>query len=98
MMNFEISNLPERTVKPRSYGVNMIMDKGLSIREAENMIQAAGHLIDFVKLGFGTSLITGGLDEKIDEARSGDLDVLQYLARVVEVGDNLRGDFFGTAF
>ena len=64
-MNFEISNLPERTVKPRSYGVNMIMDKGLSIREAENMIQAAGHLIDFVKLGFGTSLITGGLDEKI---------------------------------
>lgn len=65
MMNFEMSHLPERTVKPRAYGVNMVMDKGLSLREAEDMLQSAGHLIDFVKLGFGTSVITGGLEEKI---------------------------------
>jgi len=65
MMNFEMTHLPERTIKPRMFGVNMIMDKGLSLREAENMIQVSGHLIDFVKLGFGTSMITGGLEEKI---------------------------------
>jgi len=65
MMNFEMTHLPDRTAKPRAFGVNMIMDKGLSLREAENMIQVSGHLIDFVKLGFGTSMITGGLEEKI---------------------------------
>jgi phosphosulfolactate synthase len=65
MLNFDLSHLPERTIKPRLYGVNMVMDKGMSLREAENMIQSAGHLADFVKLGFGTSVVTGGLNEKI---------------------------------
>jgi len=65
MMNFEMSHLPERTNKPRAYGVNMIMDKGMCLQEAENMLQSAGHLVDFVKLGFGTSIITGGLEKKI---------------------------------
>lgn len=65
MLNFDLLHLPERTVKPRECGINMIMDKGLSLREAEDMLQVAGHLVDFVKLGFGTSIITGGLEEKI---------------------------------
>ena len=65
MYNFDLSHLPERAKKPRTSGVNMIMDKGLSIREAEDMIEVAGHLIDFVKLGFGTSIATGKLEEKI---------------------------------
>ncbi len=58
--------LPERTTKPRSNGITMVMDKGLSIREAEDMIDTSGHLIDFVKLGFGTSLFTNNLKEKIN--------------------------------
>ncbi len=57
--------LPERTAKPRENGVTMVMDKGLSVREAEDMVYTAGHLIDFVKLGFGTSLFTNNLKEKI---------------------------------
>jgi phosphosulfolactate synthase len=65
MYNFDLSHLPERAEKPRTSGVNMIMDKGLSIREAEDMIQVSGHLIDFVKLGFGTSIATGRLEDKI---------------------------------
>jgi phosphosulfolactate synthase len=59
-------DLPERTAKPRETGINMVMDKGLSLREAENMIDSSGHLIDYVKLGFGTSLFTNNLKEKID--------------------------------
>ncbi|MEI6695737.1 MAG: phosphosulfolactate synthase [Bacteroidota bacterium] len=59
-------DLPQRTSKPRSNGITMVMDKGLSIREAEDMISTAGHLIDFVKLGFGTSLFTNNLKEKIN--------------------------------
>ena len=42
-----------------------MMDKGLSIREAEDFISSSGQLTDLVKLGFGTSFITNQLKEKI---------------------------------
>ena len=29
-MNYNINNLPDRVVKPRSSGITMVMDKGLS--------------------------------------------------------------------
>jgi phosphosulfolactate synthase len=64
-MNFSLPDLPERPIKPRKSGLTMVMDKGLSLGEAENMVSAAHQLIDFVKLGFGTSLITNKLEEKI---------------------------------
>ena len=64
-MNFKLPYIPERNEKPRTNGLTMVMDKGLSIREAENLISSSSHLIDFVKLGFGTSAITGGVEEKI---------------------------------
>jgi len=65
-MNFELPYIPERTIKPRDKGLTMVMDKGLSLREAENMVDASGHLIDFVKLGFGTSLVANQVKEKIN--------------------------------
>lgn len=43
----------------------MVMDKGLSFREAENMLDASGDYIDIVKLGFGTSYVTSRLEDKI---------------------------------
>jgi phosphosulfolactate synthase len=64
-MNFPLVDLPERTVLPRQNGVTMVMDKGLSIREAEDFLEAAGNYADFIKLGFGTSLLTGGVKEKV---------------------------------
>lgn len=69
-MNFELSYIPERTVKPRHSGINMMMDKGLSLKEAENFIDASGHLTDLVKFGFGTSFVTNNLQEKIDLYKS----------------------------
>ena len=51
----------------------MVMDKGLSLREAENFIEGAGHLTDVVKLGFGTSFITPNLSEKIELYKSAGL-------------------------
>jgi|688.fasta_scaffold71443_4 phosphosulfolactate synthase len=65
MMNFELPFLPERPAKPRQKGITMVMDKGLSIREVENFIDSSVELVDLVKLGFGTSLITNKLAEKI---------------------------------
>jgi phosphosulfolactate synthase len=43
----------------------MMMDKGLSLREAESFIESSGAYTDLVKLGFGTALITKKLNEKI---------------------------------
>ena len=59
------SELPQRDNKPRSSGITMIMDKGLSLRQAEDLTHVAGHLVDFIKLGFGTSLFTAHVCEKV---------------------------------
>ena len=64
-MNFNLSQIPERTPQPRKYGLTMVMDKGLSIREAENLMDIAGPHVDIVKLGFGTSFVTPKLKEKL---------------------------------
>ena len=43
----------------------MVMDKGLSLRQAEDFIDASSNYADIVKFGFGTSSITSQLEEKI---------------------------------
>lgn len=65
-MNYHISKLPERTVKPRNTGYTMIMDKGLSLREVEDLVQTCGDYIDIVKFGWATSYVTANLGEKIE--------------------------------
>jgi phosphosulfolactate synthase len=57
--------LPDRPEKPRNSGITMVMDKGLSVREAEDFMSVGSEYTDFVKLGFGTSLITPELKKKI---------------------------------
>ncbi len=57
--------LPERPSKPRDSGLTMVMDKGLSVRQAEDFMAIGNEYTDFVKLGFGTSLITPDLEKKI---------------------------------
>ncbi len=44
----------------------MAMDKGLSLREAEDFIEASGEYVDIVKLGWATSYVTKNLDKKIE--------------------------------
>lgn len=43
----------------------MVMDKGLSTRQAEDLIDTSGELVDIVKLGFGTSLVSPNVKEKV---------------------------------
>lgn len=57
--------LPDRSLKPRTSGITMVMDKGLSIREAEDFMSVGSEYTDYVKLGFGTSLLTPRFEEKI---------------------------------
>ena len=60
-----LKNIPDRAEKPRYKGLTMVMDKGLSLNEAENMVALKSELTDIVKLGFGTSLLTRYIDKKI---------------------------------
>ena len=64
-MNFNLSQIPERTGKPRSNGLTMVMDKGLSVEEAKNFLSVAHPHVDIVKLGFGTSFVTPHLKDKL---------------------------------
>jgi phosphosulfolactate synthase len=65
-MNFKLTQIPERDRKPRSKGITMVMDKGLSIDEARNFLSVSHPHVDIVKLGFGTSFVTPNLKEKIE--------------------------------
>ncbi|UCH13836.1 MAG: phosphosulfolactate synthase [Bacteroidales bacterium] len=64
-MNVSLPHIPVRPKKPRETGLTMVMDKGLSLQEAENLVESGGDYIDLIKLGFGTSVITNKLKEKI---------------------------------
>jgi phosphosulfolactate synthase len=74
-MNFNLSQIPDRVKKPRSSGITMIMDKGLSVNEAENFMSVAHPHVDIVKLGFGTSFVTPNLAEKLEIYQSYDIPV-----------------------
>jgi phosphosulfolactate synthase len=74
-MNFLLDSIPERTSKPRNSGLTMVMDKGLSIREAEDMVSGGSNFIDLVKLGFGSAYVTPKLEEKIAVYKSAGIPV-----------------------
>ncbi len=74
-MNFHLSQIPERTSQPRVKGLTMVMDKGLSSQEAENLMEAAGPFVDIVKLGFGTSFVTPNLRKKLEVYRKHNMPV-----------------------
>jgi len=66
MMNFNLTQIPERTKQPRQHGLTMVMDKGLSLKDAESFISVGAPHTDIVKLGFGTSFVTPNLRAKIE--------------------------------
>ncbi len=74
-MNYTLKNIPERPQKPRNTGYTMVMDKGLSTRQAEDMIDSCGQYIDIVKLGWGTSFVTSKLNEKLAVYKAANIPV-----------------------
>jgi|SRR5665213_250752 len=74
-MNYQLNELPERIVKPRNNGITMVMDKGLSVRQAEDFAEVAGVHTDLVKLGWATSFVTPKLEEKLAVYREAGLPV-----------------------
>lgn len=74
-MNFLLTQIPDRSQKPRSNGITMVMDKGLSIEESKNFLSIAHPYVDLLKLGFGTAYVTPNLEEKIAVYQSYDIPV-----------------------
>jgi phosphosulfolactate synthase len=68
-MNPLAPRLPSRATKPRSTGLTMVIDGGIPLRMFADIISSTPELIDFVKFGWGTSIVTGGLQQKIDVLR-----------------------------
>ena len=59
MPDFDLG-LPQRTA-----GLTHVIDKGLGPRGWEDVLEVSGHLIDIVKLGWGTSYVTKSLERKL---------------------------------
>ncbi len=74
-MNFNLSQIPDRNQKPRTSGITMVMDKGLSVEEAKNFLSVSHPHVDIIKLGFGTSFVTPNLKEKLEVYRSYDIPI-----------------------
>lgn len=74
-MNFNLSQMPDRAAKPRSNGLTMVMDKGLSIEETKNFLSISSTYVDILKLGFGTSYVTPNLKEKLAVYQSHNIPV-----------------------
>lgn len=74
-MNFELSQIPNRSERPRTSGLTMVMDKGLSIEEVKLFLDIAQPYVDIVKLGFGTAYVTPNLEEKLSVYRSYNIPV-----------------------
>jgi len=60
-----LNQLPIRSKKPRENGLTMMMDKGMSFRQAEDFLEINYEYTDIIKLGFGTSIITPNISNKI---------------------------------
>jgi phosphosulfolactate synthase len=74
-MNFNLTQIPQRTQQPRTHGLTMVMDKGLSIEGAKQFLSVSYPHVDIVKFGFGTSFVTPNLREKIEVYRSYNIPV-----------------------
>ncbi len=74
-MNYYLKNIPERELKPRDNGITMVMDKGSSIRQCEDLIESSGKHIDLLKFGWSTSYLAENLKEKIKLFRDANIEV-----------------------
>lgn len=64
--------LPERTSKPRSFGINSIHDVKLTTLQLEAILNDHSAFLDIAKLGVGSAYVTPKLRKKIDLYKEAD--------------------------
>ena len=72
---FGFDDLPARPARPRASGLTLVLDKGLSVRQAEDLLQTSADYVDGVKLGWGTAVLTPRLEDKLAAYRSAQVPV-----------------------
>ena len=72
-MKLKLSNIPERPDKPRTTGLTVIQDEGLSLKSIEDLISISGHHIDFVR--FSPAALCSGeeLTNRVDTYMQADI-------------------------
>lgn len=58
-------NTPARSRKPRTVGITSLIDNGVPTRQFIDVISSTPELIDVVKFGWCTAMVTKDLDQKI---------------------------------
>ena len=58
-------DLPARSTRPRTTGVTMMIDNGLPVGAFEDVVASNGGLVDLVKFGWGTAVVTARLQDKL---------------------------------
>jgi len=65
--------LPRRAAKPRETGLTMVIDGGVPLGQFTDQIELGAEYIDYVKFGWGTSIVTNCLREKIAVLEANDI-------------------------
>ncbi|MFC2949783.1 phosphosulfolactate synthase [Virgibacillus sediminis] len=58
--------LPVREAKPRKNGLTILIDNGAPVQSFKDVVNSSSDYIDMVKFGWGTSLVTHFLQQKIE--------------------------------
>jgi phosphosulfolactate synthase len=66
-------SLPQRSSKPRSTGITSLIDNGVPTRYFMDVIESTPALIDVVKFGWCTSIVTPDLEKKIEYLTNNDI-------------------------
>ncbi len=90
LKNVDMTGLPKRPSKPRDEGLTYVLDKGLSLRGVEELLDVSAAYMDVVKLGWGTAVITPRLEEKLSVYRSAGVEA--YLGGTLFEAFYLRGE------
>lgn len=63
--NFGDLSLPQRPHKPREEGRTHVIDTGAGVAWLDDILQSIDEIVDLAKLGWGTSVVTSNLNEKL---------------------------------
>jgi phosphosulfolactate synthase len=68
-MNQTMLALPRRAAKPRQTGLTMVIDGGIPLGLFRDLVSLGADYIDYVKFGWGTSVVTNCVADKISALR-----------------------------
>lgn len=71
----EFLTVPERSQKPRDQGLTHVIDPGVGLAALDDFLAGCAHLVDVVKLGWGTSYVDPRVPEKVRRLKAHDIKV-----------------------